>query len=140
MSGYSWLGVLVSTFVSTLALGGYLVMAVPYFDNAPYLIDLKKNTRLALLLGGGIFAIFFAIFYLSALYLNQDTSGPLLVMVAVIVALPVSMLLGSETWEYYRPKQMDRAPALQAVTVATGIGLAELSVSALMFVLLFHLG
>lgn len=140
MSGYSWLGVLVSTFVSTLALGGYLVMAVPYFDNAPYLTDLKKNTRLALLLGGGIFAIFFAIFYLSALYLNQDTSGPLLVMVAVIVALPVSMLLGSETWEYYRPKQMDRAPALQAVTVATGIGLAELSVSALMFVLLFHLG
>lgn len=140
MSGYSWLGVLVSTFVSTLALGGYLVMAVPYFDNAPYLTDLKKNTRLALLLGGGMFAIFFAIFYLSALYLNQDTSGPLLVMVAVIVALPVSMLLGSETWEYYRPKQMDRAPALQAVTVATGIGLAELSVSALMFVLLFHLG
>ncbi len=66
MSGYSWLGVLVSTFVSTLALGGYLVMAVPYFDNAPYLTDLKKNTRLALLLGGGIFAIFFAIFYLSA--------------------------------------------------------------------------
>lgn len=140
MSGYSWLGVLVSTFVSTLALGGYLVMAVPYFDNAPYLTDLKKNTRLALLLGGGIFAIFFAIFYLSALYLNQDTSGPLLVMVAVIVALPVSMLLGSETWEYYRPKQMDRTPALQAVMVATGIGLAELSVSALMFVLLFHLG
>ncbi len=140
MSDYSWLGVFGSTFVSTLALGGYLVMAVPYFDNAPYLTDLKKNTRFALLVGAGMFAVFFAIFYLSALHLNQDTSGPLLVMVAVIVALPVSMLLGSETWEYYRPKQMDRAPALKAVTVATGIGLAELAGSALVFVALFHVG
>jgi len=115
-------------------------MAVPYFDNAPYLTDLKKNTRFALLVGAGMFAVFFAIFYLSALHLNQDTSGPLLVMVAVIVALPVSMLLGSETWEYYRPKQMDRAPALKAVTVATGIGLAELAGTTLVFVALFHVG
>jgi O-antigen/teichoic acid export membrane protein len=140
MSGYSWLGVLVSTFVSTLALGGYLVMAVPYFDNAPYLTDLKKNIRLALLVGSAVFAVFFAIFYLSALYVDQDTSGPLLIMIAVVVSLPVSMLLGSETWEHYRPKQMDRAPGLQAVTVATGIGLAELAGSALVFVALFHVG
>lgn len=140
MSDYSWLGVLASSFVSTLALGGYLVMAVPYFDDAPYLTDLKKNSRLAMGVGGGVFAVFFAIFYLSALYVDQDTSGPLLVMVAVIVALPVSMLLGSETWEYYRPKQMDRAPAVRAVTVATGIGLAELAGSALAFMALFHVG
>ena len=140
MSDYSWLGVLVSSCVSTLALGGYLVMAVPYFDDAPYLTDLKKNIRLAMLVGGSLFAVFFVIFYLSALYVDQDTSGPLLVMVAVIVALPVSMLLGSETWEYYRPKQMDRAPGLQAVTVVTGIGLAELAGSALAFMALFHVG
>ena len=44
MSEYSWLGVIVSTFVSTLAAGSYMVMAVPYFDDAPYIQDLKKGS------------------------------------------------------------------------------------------------
>jgi O-antigen/teichoic acid export membrane protein len=140
MSDYSWLGVIVSTFVSTLAAGSYMAMAVPYFDDAPYIQDLKKNTRLALLIGLGLLVFFFGMFYLSALYLDEDTSGPLLVFVAVLIALPMSMLLGTETWEYYHPKGMNRVPGATAVAIATSIGLAELASGALLFMLLFHVG
>ena len=140
MSGYSWLGVVLSAGMTTLALSAWFVMAVPYFDNAPYLHELKKHSRLPYLVGGGLFVLFFAVYYLAALYLNQDNSGPLLAFAAMIIALPVSMLIGTETWEHYHPKAMNRASGVQAVTIATSIGLAELGGTALVFVLLFHIG
>lgn len=133
MSEYAWLGVLVSSFVSTLAVAGYIVMALPYFDNAAYLGDLKKNTKVALLLGTFMFAFFFTVFFLGALYLDQETSGPLLLFAAFILGLPVSLLLGSETWDRHDAKGMNRVPGLQAVCVATGIGLAELIGFSLVF-------
>jgi hypothetical protein len=126
MSEYAWLGVLASAGVTTLALASWCVMAVPYFDNAPYLHELRKNTRLAVLIGLGFFGVFFAIFYLGARFLNRDTSGPLIAFIVVILLLPFSMLLGTETWEHYNPKGINRVPGLTAVAVATGIGLAEL--------------
>jgi len=126
MSGFAWLGVLVSTFVSTLAVGGYIVMALPYFDDMPYLTDLKKNTKLALAVGLVLFVMFFVLFYLGALFLDQDTSGPLLLFAAFVVGLPVSLLLGSETWDRRNGHGMNQVPGTRAVAVATGIGLAEL--------------
>jgi hypothetical protein len=140
MSGYSWLGVVLSAGMTTLALSSWLIMAVPYFDNAPYLHELKKHTGLVFVAGSGLFVLFFALYYLAAQYLNQTNSGPLLAFAAIIIALPVSMLIGTETWEHYHPKAMNRVSGVKAVTVATGIGLAELGGSALAFVLLFHIG
>ncbi|MBN2302954.1 MAG: hypothetical protein JXQ72_00665 [Anaerolineae bacterium] len=140
MSGYAWLGILASTFVSTLAVGGYIVMAVPYFDNAPFLVDLKKNTRLAILSGSLLFLTFFAIYYLGAIFLNEDTSGPLLLFAAFIVGLPVSLLIGTETWDRRNAHGMNQMPAARAVAVATGIGLAELMGFTLLFMGLLSLG
>ena len=126
MSGYSWLGVLVSAAGTTLALAGWIVMALPYLDNAPLLTDLRQHVGRAFLLGVGLFGLFFGIFFLGARYLDETTSGGLMAFAALIIALPVSMLLGPETWERYSPKAMDRAPGPTAIAVATGIGLAEL--------------
>jgi len=53
--------------------------------------------------------------------------------------LPISMLLGSETWDRYDGHGMNKVPGLRAVTVATGIGLAELGAVAAGFMLLFRL-
>ncbi len=53
MSGYSWLGVLVSAAGTTLALAGRIVMALPYVDNAPLLTDLRQHVGRAYLLGEG---------------------------------------------------------------------------------------
>lgn len=139
MSGYAWLGVLASSFVSTLAVASYIVMALPYFDNAPYLTDLTKSTQKAVLVGIGLFAIFFAIFYLSALYLDQDTSGPLLIFVILVLGLPISLLIGSETWDHHNAHGMSEVPGPQAVAVATGIGLAELVGFSLAFIALIQL-
>jgi hypothetical protein len=136
---YSWLGIIFSTLGSTLALGAWFVMAVPYFDNAPYLTELRHNSKIAYVLGVLMFGIFFVIFYLSALYLDTDTSGPLLAFTAFIIALPVSMLIGTETWEHYHPKGINRVPAIQAVAISTGIGLAEMGGAVVIFMLLFRM-
>jgi hypothetical protein len=134
MSEYAWLGVIASSFVSTLALASYAVMAMPYFDNLPYLTELRHDTRRAVLAGLIAFAIFFVIFYLGALYLDESTSGPLLLMAAFVVGLPFSLLLGSETWDRYNARGMNTVPGLQAVMVATGIGLAEIVAFTLAFI------
>jgi hypothetical protein len=137
MTGYSWLGVIISALGSSLALGGWAVMAVPYFDNAPYLTELRQHSRFSAMIGLLLFAIFFAIFYLGALYLDQDTSGPLLAFAAFILLLPGSMLLGTETWERYNPKGINKVPGFKAVAVATSIGLAEISgVTAIVMILI----
>lgn len=140
MSGFAWLGVFGSSFATTLALAAWIVMAIPYLDNAPYITELRNNTRKPLQLGLVMFVAFFAIFFLGARYLNEDTSGPLMLFVAAVIALPVSMLLGSETWEHYNPKGMDRAPGPQAIAVATGIGLAEMVGAATAVLVLLQLG
>lgn len=136
MSGYAWLGVVISALSSTFALASWAVMAVPYMDNAPYLVELKRHSGAALKIGLAMFAGFFVIYYLGALYLDQDTSGPLLALVVLLIAMPISMLLGTETWERYNPKGMNRTPGPQAVAIATGIGLAELSAFMLAMVVL----
>jgi len=136
MSEFAWLGVFVSAAVSTLALSSYFVMAMPYFDNLPYLSDLRRNTKTAVAVGLVVFAFFFTVFYLGALYLDQDTSGPLLLFAAFIVGLPVSLLLGTETWDRRNGHGMNQVPGLRAVTVATGIGLAELMGFTLAFIFL----
>lgn len=140
MSGFAWLGVTISAFISTLALGSWLVMAVPYFDDAPYLTDLRRRAGCAVQLGLLIFAAFFALFYTAAQTLNEHTAGPLIALSGLVVALPISMLLGTETWDRYNGHGMNRVPGLQAVAVATGIGLAELGAFGALFVLLFKLG
>ena len=134
MSEFAWLGVIVSAAITTLALSAYVVMAMPYFDNLPYLSDLRRNTGTALAIGSAVFAMFFTVFYLGAIYLNEATSGPLLLFAAFIIALPVSLLLGTETWDRHNGHGMNKVPGLRAVTVATGIGLAELSGFALLFI------
>lgn len=139
MSMYAWLGVLVSSLGTTLALASWFVMAVPYFDNAPYLTELRKNSKLAFLLGCVLFVLFFSIFYLSAHFLDQDTSGPLLAFTGVIILLPASMLIGTETWDHYDAKGLNSTPGAKAVAVATGIGFAEFGVGVLIFMLLFKI-
>ncbi len=134
MSGFAWLGVLACTAISTLAVGSYVVMALPYFDDMPFLVDLKKNTSLALFAASALFMFMFAVFYLSALYLDQKTSGPLLLFAAIIAGLPVSLLLGSETWDRRNGHGMNQVPGARAVAVATGIGLAELAGFSLLFI------
>lgn len=139
MSGFAWLGVLLSAFISTLALASWFVMAVPYFDDAPYLTELRRRSRFAFGIGLLMFAVFFAIFYAAARTLDESTSGPLIAGAALIVALPFSMLLGSETWDRYDGHGMNRVPGLRAVAVATGIGLVELAGVAGAFMLLLRL-
>ena len=134
MSGYAWLGVIVSAAVSTLAVGAYIVMALPYFDNMPYLAELKRSTPKATAIGVLIFGLFFGLFYLAARHLDQDTSGPLLLFSALVIALPMSLLLGTETWDRHNGHGMSKVPGPRAVAVATGIGLLELSFFALAFV------
>jgi hypothetical protein len=136
MSLWAWLGVLTSTFVTTLALGAYITMAMPYFDNLPYMEEMKKNTGKAVMVGLVIWSLFFGIYYLGAQFLNQDTSGPLLLFAAFIIALPVSLLLGTETWDRRNGHGMNLVPGPRAVVIATGIGLAELSGVSLLFVLI----
>lgn len=136
MSEFAWLGIWLSASVSTLAVAAYVVMAMPYFDNLPYLSDLKRDTKKAILIGVLLFAVFFTIFYLGAQFLDEDTSGPLLVFAAFVVALPVSLLLGTETWDRRNGHGMNKVPGLQAVVVATGIGLAELSGFTVAFIVL----
>lgn len=136
MSEFAWLGVFVSAGVSTLALMAYVVMAIPYFDNLPYLTELRRSSGTAALAGSIVFALFFALFYLGALYLDEDTSGPLLMFAAFVIALPVSLLLGTETWDRHNGHGMNKVPGLRAVTVATSIGLAELSAFTLVFMLI----
>ena len=136
MSGYGWVGVIASAFVSTLAIGSYVVMAMPYFDDLPYLTDLRKDTRKAVLIGLTLFALFFAVFYGGALYLDEDTSGPLLVFAALVVGLPLSLLLGSETWDRHNARGMNSVPGPQAVAVATSIGLLEIIGFSLIFVVI----
>jgi hypothetical protein len=126
MSGYAWMGVFASATISTLSVASYIVMAMPYFDDAPFLTDLRRNARKAVLWGSLVFAVFFVVFFLGAIYLDEDTSGPLLLMAAFVVGLPFSLLLGSETWDRHDARGMNRVPGAQAVLVATGIGLAEL--------------
>src|SRR5690606_23037555 len=101
MSGFAWMGVIISAFMSTLALGAWIVMALPYFDDAPYLTDLRKRSGLAVAIGVGMFAVFLAIFFVAAQTLNESTSGPLLAGAGLLVMLPISMLLGTETWDRY---------------------------------------
>lgn len=140
MSGFAWMGVIISAFISTLALGAWFVMALPYFDDAPYLTDLRKRSGLAFGIGLAMFGFFFAIFTFAAQTLNENTSGPLLAGAGLIVMLPISMLLGSETWDRYDGHGMNKVPALRAVAVATGIGLAELCAVGAGFMLLLRLG
>jgi hypothetical protein len=138
MSGYAWLGVIGSASICTLALIAYGVMALPYLDNAPYWNDLKKNTKNTMLIGVAVFGLFFAIFYSGAQYLNQDTSGPLLIFTAFIFGLPISLLIGSETWDRHNGHGMSNVPGPRAIAVATSIGLAELVSGMLIFILLFQ--
>jgi len=139
MSDYAWLGVLVSASITTLALASWIVMAVPYLDNAPYLTDLRKNTRLATMIGMVIFLFFFGLYYLGARYLDEDTSSPLIAFGALIVSLPISMLLGTETWDRHNGRGMNNVPGVRAIAVATGIGLAELGAFALVIVVLLKI-
>ncbi len=139
MSMFAWLGVLVSAAVSTLALAAYAVMAVPYFDDAPYLTELRKRSGTAVAIGLVIFAIMFIVFYLGARYLDESTSGPLLLFVAFIVGLPIGLLVGSETWDRHNPKGMNSLPGIQAVAIATGIGLAEIIGVCIGFMMLIRL-
>ncbi len=134
MSGYAWLGVVASSFVSTLAIGSFVVMAMPYFDDLPYLTELRKDSLKATVIGGFIFVLFFLLFWAGALYLDEATSGPLLLFSAFIVGLPLSLLLGSETWDRHDARGMNRVPGPQAVAVATGIGLAEIIGFMLVFI------
>lgn len=136
MSLWAWLGILSSTFVTTLALGAYITMAMPYFDNLPYLQELKKSTGKAILVGLAIWSLFFAVFYLGAMFLDESTSGPLLLFAAFVIALPVSLLLGTETWDRRNGHGMNKVPGPRAVALATGIGLAELSGVSVLFVLI----
>ncbi|GEM_PF-976731 len=138
MNGFSWLGVIFSTLGTTLALGGWVVMSVPYFDNAPYLQDLRRHSKISFLIGVGFFLFFFVIFYLGAQYLDEESSGPLLAFTIFIILLPGSMLLGSETWERYNPKGMNKVPAVHAVAIATGIGMAEIAAVSLIFMILMR--
>ena len=57
----------------------------------------------------------------------------------LVVSLPISMLLGSETWDRYDGHGMNKVPGVQAVAVATGIGLVELASVAAAFMLLLRL-
>ena len=139
MSDFAWTGILLSAFFSTFAIVGYIVMALPYFDNAPYLVDLKKHPNRAVISGLGLFVIFFAVYFLAAQTLDQDSAGPLLLFAALIVGLPLGLLLGSETWDRHDARGMNRVPGLQAVLVATGIGLAELLGFSLFFMAVLRL-
>ncbi len=126
MSDWGWLGILVSAFVTTLALASYVVMAIPYFDDAPYLDELRHRSGRAMVVGSVMFVVFLSIFYLGGMYLDQDTSGPLLLFAAFVIGLPISLLLGSETWDRHNGHGMNSLPGPRAVAVATGIGLAEM--------------
>lgn len=139
MNGFGWLGVVLSAFTSTLALASWIVMAVPYFDDAPYLTELRRRSGAAFRLGLLLFAVFFALFYAAARTLDESSSGPLIAGAGLIVALPISMLLGSETWDRYDGHGMNKAPGMRAVAVATGIGLVELAGVAAAFMLLLRL-
>ncbi len=134
MSGYAWMGVIVSAAVSALAVGAYIVMALPYFDNMPYLAELRRSAWKAAVVGAVIFVFFFGVFYLASQHIDQDTSGPLLLFAALVIALPMSLLLGTETWDRHNGHGMSKVPGPRAVAVATGIGLLELSVFAVAFV------
>ncbi|NDJ75612.1 MAG: hypothetical protein GYB65_05075 [Chloroflexi bacterium] len=136
MNGYEWVGVIVSTFVTTLALGSWFSMAVPYFDNAPYLQELKRHMKIAWLIGVIVFVLFFSVFYIGARYLDEDTSGPVLIFGAFVLALPFSLLIGTETWEHYNAKQLNKMPGVRAVGVATLTGLAEISAASLLVILI----
>ena len=139
MSGFAWLGVFISAFISTLALASWIVMAVPYFDDAPFLTELRRRSRFAFGIGLLMFSIFFAIFYAAARTLDESSSGPLIAGAGLLVALPFSMLLGSETWDRYDGHGMNNVPGLRAVAVAPGIGLLELGGVAVAFMLLLRL-
>lgn len=138
MSGYAWLGVISSSFVATLALASWIVMAIPYFDDAPYLHELKRQRTATLSAGLSIYAVFFVIFLWGALALDQNSSGPLLMFAALIIALPISMLLGTETWDRYDPQGMNRVHATTAVAVATGVGLTEIIALVLLLVAVYQ--
>jgi hypothetical protein len=138
MSGFGWLGIIASSFVSTLALASWVVMALPYFDNAPYLTELKRKSGATMLVGGLFFILFFIVFLLGGLYLDETTSGPLLAFAAFVLALPFSMLLGSETWDHYDARGMNKVPAVRAVVVATGIGLAEIAGATLLVMAVYQ--
>ncbi len=137
MSGYAWLGIVSSAIVSMLAVIAYGVMALPYLDNAPFLTELRNSTRKIMLAGAGLFGLFLLIFYLGALFLDEATSGPLLIFAGVVISLPISLLLGSETWDRRNGHGMNNVPGTQAVAVATGIGLAELVGFSVAFLALF---
>lgn len=139
MSEFAWLGIIASAAVSTLALASFFVMAVPYFDDAPYLTQLRERSGISLLVGLVVFAILFVVFYLGAVFLDEKTSGPLLLFALFIMGLPIGLLLGSETWDWRNPKGMNSVPGLQAVIIATGIGLAELISVSLIFMMLVRL-
>jgi hypothetical protein len=126
MTGYAWLGVLLSSLGTTLAIGAWIVMAMPYFEDAPYLIDLKRNTQRAKAVGLLLFAALFSIFYAGAQLLDKSTSGALIIFAAIVIALPFSLLIGTETWEHYNPKGMNKLTGSRAVALATGLGFSEL--------------
>lgn len=126
MSAYAWIGVVSSAIISTLAVAGYIAMCLPYFDNAPRFQDLKKYRGQAILLGIALFGVFFGLYLLAAMFITEETSGPLLLFGGLITALPASLLLGTETWDRHNAHGMNTVPALRAVAVATSIGLAEL--------------
>jgi hypothetical protein len=138
MSEFAWLGVILSSAVSTLAVAAYIVMALPYFDDAPYLTDLTKSTGKAIVAGLVLFAAFLVVFYLGAQHLDEETSGPLLVFAIFVVGLPISLLLGSETWDRHNAHGMNSLPGGRAVAIATGIGLAEIVGFSLAFITLLN--
>ena len=118
MNEFACVGVVASASFTTLAAGAFGAMAVPYFENAPYLTDLRKHPHLATLIGIGLFLVFFAIFYLGALYLDENTSGPLLLFTGFVVSMPLSLWLGSETWDRHNGHGMNTVSAVRAVVVA----------------------
>ena len=138
MSSYAWIGVIGSALVTTMAIAAYVVMALPYFDNAPFWTELRRKPYQAAGIGLVIYGFFFAIFYVGALLLDQDTSGPLLLFSTFVMALPFSLLLGSETWDRRNGHGMNQVSPMRAVTVATGIGLAELVTFSVAFIVVLQ--
>ncbi|NDJ75613.1 MAG: hypothetical protein GYB65_05080 [Chloroflexi bacterium] len=136
MNGFQWTGVIVITFFTTLSLSAWFSMAVPYFDNAPYFHDLRRNPKLAWLIGLVVFVLFFTVFYLGAQHLDVDSSGPLLVLVGLVLALPVSLMIGTETWERYNSRRLNAMPGVRAVGVSTLTGMVILGVATLVVVLI----
>ena len=140
MSGYAWMGVVGSAVLSTLAIISYAVMALPYLEDAPYMQELRKQSSRMALVILAVFGVLMSMYYAAAQVVTQQTSGPLLIFSAVVLCLPFSLLIGTETWDRHNGHGMNQVPGPRAIAVATGIGLAELVGVLAAFFVMFQIG